>query len=64
MKIIREIDVDIDNIEIHTKSKLIVVRPKYLLDGDPITLTQHLELDDKSTKLIEELMEWIGDRLL
>jgi len=64
MKITREIEVDLENIEIHTRSKLIVVRPKYWIDGEPVTLAQHLELDDTARKLIDELTNWISERLL
>ena len=64
MKITREIDVDLDKIEIHTKSRLIVVRPSYWLDGEKVVLAQHLELDEVATKLIDDLTYWISQRLL
>jgi hypothetical protein len=64
VKITRELNVELNDIEIHTKSRLIVVRPRYWLDGEAVTLAQHLELDDTANKLITQLIDWVAERLL
>jgi hypothetical protein len=64
MKIVKELNVELDSIEINTRSKLVIVRPKYWIDDRSVVLAQHFEADPKIHRIIEELLNWILQQMI